>query len=196
VKRKNSISLGLISLFGESLNAQNTDPASLDRLNDIVMPPPVAWWPPAPGWYFLTAIAFLWLLVLVIGWTRRYRANRYRRAALRELSRTIDSMTVEITDSPGEVSGKTGRFLVLVAELLKRTAMTAAGRMPIAAISGKEWVQWLNDHCKQPVFTGKTAELLAQSIYQLNASPSENEVRELLSAARSWIGVHRVKEPC
>jgi Domain of unknown function (DUF4381) len=27
-----------------------TPATSLDRLHDIVVPPPVPWWPPAPGW--------------------------------------------------------------------------------------------------------------------------------------------------
>ena len=32
------------------------DPGSLQNLNDIVVPGPVAWWPLAPGWYLLLAV--------------------------------------------------------------------------------------------------------------------------------------------
>ena len=35
----------------------NPDPSSLDNLFDIVVPPPVSWWPPAPGWYVVGGLA-------------------------------------------------------------------------------------------------------------------------------------------
>jgi hypothetical protein len=64
---------------------KSSDPASLQNLNDIVLPATVGWWPLATGWYVL--IGFL---LIVIAWLS-YRSlklwikNRYRRAALREL---------------------------------------------------------------------------------------------------------------
>ena len=40
------------------------DPGSLQNLNDIVAPAPVAWWPPAPGWWMLAALLATLLLPL------------------------------------------------------------------------------------------------------------------------------------
>ncbi|MCW5889872.1 MAG: DUF4381 family protein [bacterium] len=48
-----------------------TDATSLDRLADVVLPPAVAWWPPAPGW--LVAGAVVVGLVLRAAWTARRR---------------------------------------------------------------------------------------------------------------------------
>jgi Domain of unknown function (DUF4381) len=60
------------------------DPTSLENLFDIVAPPPVQWWPPAPGWNVVGG------MVLIVGfwgaWQgwRRWRAAAYRRVALAE----------------------------------------------------------------------------------------------------------------
>ncbi len=64
---------------------KSPDPASLQNLNDIVLPATVGWWPLAPGWYILFAS-----LLIALAWSgyrllHRWKNNRYRRAALREL---------------------------------------------------------------------------------------------------------------
>jgi uncharacterized membrane protein len=83
----------------------NTDPASLDNLREIILPPPVPWWPPAPGWWLLFAAIALTALAFAFRLFRRWRVNAYRRAALRELA------------VAGDVSA--------IAEILKRTALVA-----------------------------------------------------------------------
>ena len=63
-----------------------SDAGSLQNLNDIVVPGPVDWWPPAPGWYVLGAIALIVFVVLAVRQWRRWQGNRYRRQAMLELS--------------------------------------------------------------------------------------------------------------
>ena len=65
-------------------------PTSLDRLHDVIVPPPVPWWPPAPGWL---VIGFLLVLVLVcwfIRGIRPWQSNCYRREALKLLEGAHD----------------------------------------------------------------------------------------------------------
>jgi hypothetical protein len=162
------------------IHARQGDPASLDRLNDIVLPEPVPWWPPAPGWYLAAVVVFLALTVTVISLIRRRRATRYRREALHEL---------------GWLAGS-DRTLPAVAGLLKRTAMTAFAREQTAALSGDAWVGWLNGQCARPVFEGRNAELLTQSVYRGELALNEEEKRQLIGAAKTWITAHRVSEPC
>ena len=103
--------------------AATNDPASLDRLHDIVTPPPVSWWPPAPGWYVGSALLFLSVLLLLIRFGCRYHANAYRRAALRELQELEQA----------------SRWPELAA-LLKRVALSAFPRSKVASLTGESWI--------------------------------------------------------
>ena len=117
-------------------------------------------------------------MVYAIGLIQRYRANQYRREALAELS----GLKTE-HDS-----------LILVADLLKRTAMTFSGRPSVAALTGEQWVTWLNGQCGKSVFQGRSAELLAQSIYRNDVNSSTQDIQNLIQLCRRWITIHRASE--
>ena len=61
----------------------NKDPASLENLSDIAVPPPVSWWPLAQGWWIVIGIAVIVIAVAVGNMWLRWQANAYRRAAAR-----------------------------------------------------------------------------------------------------------------
>ena len=145
--------------------------ASLQNLHDIVIPDEVSWWPPAPGWFIVTA-----LVVAALGYHawRRYRtwkADAYRRAALRELA--------------------TARTAAEVGEVLRRTALAIAPRETIAGLHGASWTDWLASRCAEPLPETLTAEL-SRSIYQ--PASSSNEVPALRDFASHWIRSH--SRPC
>ena len=154
------------------------NPDLLSQLRDIHGAPPVSWWPPAPGWYAIAAVLLLAIMVYAISLIRRYRANQYRREALAELS-SLETQS---------------DALIHVADLLKRTAMTFSGRPSVAALTGEQWVTWLNGQCGQPLFQGRPAELLAQSIYRNDVKSSAQDIQNLVQVCRRWITNHRASE--
>ena len=159
--------------------AATNDPASLDRLHDIVTPPPVSWWPPAPGWYVGAALLLLILLLLLIRSVSRYRANAYRRAALRELAELEQA----------------NRWRKLPA-LLKRVALSAFPRSEVASLTGESWVAWLNQHGNGIEFGGESARLLSSETYNpdsMKTLPTQHG-REAAATARNWIRSHTGNE--
>lgn len=54
---------------------------ALEQLRDIHLPQAVQWWPPAPGWWIVTALT----LALLV-WLVRYLQGRYRRRYFRSES--------------------------------------------------------------------------------------------------------------
>ncbi len=145
----------------------NPDPASLANLRDIVTPPPVPWWPLAPGWwYLLTVLGLIAVLVAVYQW-RRWRANAYRRAAFRELG--------------GAES------VAAIAEILKRAALVAYPRNQVASLTGSAWVVWLAETGGRPV-PAAVSQALMVGVY---AEREFAEISELAAFAAQWIGSHK-----
>jgi hypothetical protein len=150
-----------------------SDAASLDNLRDIVAPPPVSWWPPAPGWWFLMALACAFGAWLVYRIWKTRRANAYRRAALRELGAAA---------RPEDV-----------AEILKRTALAAYSRSDVAALSGDAWLRFLDATGKTSEFTRGPGRILIDAVYRATPVP-DAEKSSLVALCREWIREHEVRE--
>ncbi len=144
----------------------NNDPASLDNLRDIVAPPAVPWWPPAPGWWIVFAVLLLAAAVAGFRAWRNWRTNAYRRAALRELHKATS--------------------VAEIAEVLKRTALCAYPRTDVAALSGFAWCQWLAETGGRQV-PDRVAEALTRGVF---AREQKLNDREVSLFAAEWINRH------
>lgn len=154
--------------------AADKDPASLDRLADIVTLPPVPWWPPAFVWYMVIgSVLVLLSAIAYTAWLRR-RNNACRVTALAELARV----------------GQNPAAALHIAEILKRTALSTAPRQNVAALSGERWVQWLNQTGNGVTFSERSQQILSEHIYGAG-QPGDEEIKVLASTARRWIEKHQ-----
>ena len=140
---------------------------SLQNLRDISEPAPVAWWPPAVGWWILSVVVAVSAVWLAFRAWRRWRANAYRRAALKEIQSATN--------------------LVEVAEILKRTALCAFPRTDVASLSGDAWSEWLRQAVAQEL-PAPVAETLAHGVF--DGTNSKNRA-DVVSFVASWIRHHR-----
>ncbi len=163
----------------------NPDPASLQNLNDIVSPEAIGWWPLAPGWYVLLALAAVLGLWATWRMLRRRRADRYRREALAELA--------VLRMAAGDPKNRTAA-LGLVGTLLKRTALAVLHRDQIAELSGAEWHRRLDMLASIPLFAGETGQLMDRASYGYRTDPlSDGEANQLMKAADSWLRLHNTR---
>jgi Domain of unknown function (DUF4381) len=163
----------------------NSDPASLDRLHDIVAPPSVPWWPPAPGWYGVAAIIFILSLVLILRSVIHWQRNRYRREALAEFVRQEKFLADPF---------RRAAALAALAELLKRVALTAFPRAKVAALTGPAWFDFLDRTGSTTMFASDFGPILARATYDPLAAVAleEQEIRETAALVRHWIVYHEV----
>ena len=159
-------------------------PASLQNLNDIVLPATVGWWPLAAGWYFLIGLMLIALAWFGYRLLHRWMTNRYRRVALRELQ----SLTDRIHDSE-----KRDASLRQIPILLKRTALSAYPRSQVASLSGKDWFHFLNSTVKTPAFTDSAASTLNKISYSSGELSfiDLQATTALLNASRQWLKQHQ-----
>ncbi|MDB6060424.1 MAG: hypothetical protein JWM78_527 [Verrucomicrobiaceae bacterium] len=152
---------------------------TLQQLHDIHLPPPVGWWPPAPGWWLLLA-ATVAIIIAAIVWFKSYRAkHRYRRLALQKLG----SIRAQWQTQHDDVW-----LTQALNQLLKQTALVAYPRQRVAALSGADWLLFLDSGLKQARFSEPDLRALATT-YQ--ATPQTVVPSAILNATEYWIRRHR-----
>jgi hypothetical protein len=110
------------------------DPTQIP-LRDLHLPEAIGWWPLAPGWWFLIMILLAGIVYLSYRSIQKWRRNAMRRVALMELSR----IQREYKKGVDEIT-----LAIELSELLRRTMLAYAPRIEVAGLTGKRWLQWLD----------------------------------------------------
>ncbi len=145
---------------------------------EIFVPDSIALTPQTVGWKLLAGLILglaVWALVRLV---RRYRANRYRRAALAELE------GLRGTDA-NEAS------LGAIPEILKRTALCAFPRSKVASLTGGEWRAFLDATCPDAGFDPELGDALASLSYRGPETVPPATAARLYEASARWIRGHR-----
>jgi hypothetical protein len=151
------------------------DPTELP-LRDLHLPDPIGWWPLAPGWWFLIALAAAGLGWLLLKAWRRHQFNAPRRYAIRSLARV-------------EAEYLTHRNPVLLgqqlSELLRRGMLAYAPRHEVAGLTGESWLAWLDNGLPVPYFHTEGGKSLLQLPYRNPEGDfSDVDVSAMLAAVK------------
>ena len=151
------------------------DPTEL-QLRDLHLPDPIGWWPLAPGWWFVIALAVLgvaWLL-------RRAWQTRQFNAPRRYAKRTLVTLEADYLVHRNPVV--LGRQL---SELLRRGMLAYAPRHEVAGLTGESWLAWLDKDLPVPYFHTEGGKSLLQLPYRdPDGDFSDVDIGALLAAVR------------
>ncbi|WP_373095760.1 DUF4381 domain-containing protein [Zhongshania sp.] len=151
----------------------------LDQLADIHLPPPVANFPWAPGWWALLVLTVSLAALSFWLWWRYRKRTAYRRAAKMELT-TLQGITDD------------AEFARELNQLLRRVAIHArsSNTSSVAGLSGAQWQAFLLNSCgDKPAFNQPQLDALTAAAYQAQAPALDRQ--QLLVQARLWIKRHR-----
>lgn len=157
----------------------NPDP--LVHLKDIHLPPPISWWPLAPGWYVLIALLVLIAVFIFYRINTSYRHARAKKQALRLL---IDYQKHYQKENNAALAS------ARISELLRRVALAYYPREKVASLHGEEWVCFLNETGKGIDFN-LVKEMLLDAPFKTDQSM---DLKPLFNSAQLWIKQRRV--PC
>jgi len=159
----------------------------LAGLQEIPLPQAVSYMPATTGWVVVGVLLLALLIYLAWRAVKYWRANAYRREALAELAHVERRMRT----APGWES------LEALPTLIKRTAIAATSRERVAALTGREWLRFLDRTLGGDSFSRGTGQLLTRIAYhdeeQFSVIPAP-DVHELLRLTRRWIRRHDVAD--
>lgn len=145
-------------------------------LRDLHLPEAIGWWPLAPGWWFVIALALIALGYVV----HLYRKHRSRGAARRYALRQLNALTADF-----EQHGDAVVFSSRLSELLRRTMLAYAPRQEVAGLTGDEWLQWLDRDLDRPRFQSEAGRKLLELPYRRpDDELSALEIVDLVAAVR------------
>lgn len=162
----------------------------LEQLAPDRAPPPLGWWPLAPGWWALLALFLLGLAMAA--WlrkrTRKPSVKRWQRAALRELAQ-LQTASVQADIDDAYIARE-------VQLLLRRYAIARYGRGAVAALSGDTWLTFVVRHGGSD-WAGDSGQALLRCAYGGHAAApnrpaSPDDRARWLNGARSFIQCKRV----
>lgn len=151
-------------------------------LEDIITPVGVSHWPPAPGWWLLACLLIASAVLTGYG-IRRYRRKWvYRHQGLRLLRDHYQQWRHD---------GDADQARTAMLSTLKRIAVCAYPQTKtIVSLHGKDWLAFLNQQTRQPLFTGDAAYLIILGQYTKNP---DVDINQLYECCRRWTRQHRAK---
>lgn len=156
-------------------NGANNAANALQQLRDIHLPVSEGWWPPAPGWWLLAAAGLLCLVLAVRGWQRWQQRNRRWQTVQREL----EALRAQPKNSAAWFSQLNA--------LLKRVARDIYPLQSIAALSGDDWVAFLQ-HSSDNAVEADLVTTIVNACWQLHSSC---DPQHALTFAGRWLQDHK-----
>jgi len=134
--------------------------ALLENLRDLHLPPPINWWPLAPGWWVLGACTIFVLLFASWRAWRQHQQNKPYAHALK---------TLNIGFADWQQSRDSHAYTEQAACVLRQLAIHSAGRQQVSRLHGKHWVDWLELTAANTLST-ESRFALADGAYQRESS--------------------------
>ena len=145
----------------------------LAELRDIHLPPAPAFWPPAPGWWLLAGLGAAALALCARLALSAWRRGRGRRAATRALAQLRER----------HASGEALSVITAeVATVLRRAAMSRHPRQQVAGLTGRAWLEFLDDDSHR--FTEGVGRCLATAPF---ARDEPVDLDALLALCETWV---------
>lgn len=162
--------------------------SSLAELHPLILPEPVPFWPPAPGWWLLLA-----LLPLALWGVWRARGLLRRPARGDTAEPTLDPVRAaalaELAVLPKPYDGApAGAWLQQLNGLLKRLCRNHYPNSQSHTLNGRQWLAFLDNRCPAAGLTRWM--ILVEGAYKPECRLDDKAIAGLTQAIDTWIRKH------
>ena len=188
-----------------TLATQNLTPPSqgvnsaspLDQLPPLMLPDPVGWWPPAPGWWLVMVLILGVLIAGTLWMLQRIHAGRARRAALALATQQWDDYLQRRSreDSLEGAHGvrqettahdNTTGYLFATVQLIRRFCQQQYPQLETNQLSGEQWLHQLDAIVRKNLFDSPQGQVLI-SIYRADQHTSFQDAEQLHNTVIQWL---------
>ncbi|MEO8545561.1 MAG: DUF4381 domain-containing protein [Burkholderiaceae bacterium] len=154
----------------------NPHAAQALQLRDIHLPGAPAFWPPAPGWWLLGT-----LLLALLAWAGIAALKRHRIRQERQLVRdALARIEAGLAQDDGAAA------FADLSVLLRRHALSRYPRAQVAGLTGRAWLQFLDQAGGASGFADGPGRVLATAPYQ-RVAPADLDPTALLALVGQWL---------
>lgn len=147
-------------------------------LRDIHLPSSISWWPPALGWWLVLLIVLLLVITGVLIY--RYRkSRRLHKAALNELEEIQATYKHNQNDQ---------QLVQSLSIWLRRVSLSLYPRTDVAGLTGKDWIEFLDQAVSKPSSQQYFSEDLGRALISAPYKQSISiDAHALLTTCRNWL---------
>lgn len=160
----------------------------LDQLEPLIAPPPIAWWPPAPGWWLLAALLplMIWGLLRLI---KRLPKKSREVAGEHQLDPLRLAALAELEQLPKPYYGvPAGPWLQQLNGVLKRLCRERYPQSHSHVLSSRAWLAFLDSRCPAAGLTRWM--ILVEGAYRPHCTLDDKAIDGLNQAVAIWIRKH------
>lgn len=159
----------------------------LEQLQPIALPAPVSWWPPALGWWLISAL--LLVCSLAYGYYKWRRQQQLQATSATRLDPLRENALQQLQQLPKPLANEqAGPWLQQLNQLLKRICAVRYPDTPSHTLNGREWLLFLDSRC--PAAGLSRWMILVNGSYQPDCRLDEKAILQLQQAIDTWIRKH------
>ncbi len=149
------------------------------ELRDIHLPEVPGIWPPAPGWWLL-ALLLLVACFYCLRFTIKYWHKQQQKKQILSLLDALENKTRDEADNIR---------LAKLSELMKQLALARFPGKQVSSLSGKAWLEFLDETGGSGMFSHGAGQVLAQGPY-MKTVEQQPEWNRLTTLIKQWVAAN------
>jgi hypothetical protein len=147
-------------------------------IRDIHLPEQISWFPPAMGWWlliiFVPIVSYFFIALI---------QRLLQKTAIKDAKKLLKKLHINENLTPLEK-------VIELSSLLRRVAVSSDSKTNVGGLTGRAWLDYLDQSLKDAPFKNGVGRCLADAPYQKELSP-DVDLTALFELAKMWLNAQK-----